>query len=190
MPSDVAEAAVSEAHRLGKLVFSHPSNVAGLEIALQAHVDVLAHAIEDTRSLGVDHLRRMKAQKMALIPTLHLFARDTNILEILKQVRDYQRAGGDVLFGTDAGFLPDYDPADEFGQMKRAGLTWREILASLTTNPAIRFHEASSRGRVAPGQDSDLVVLGHDPSIDTAAFTDVIAVFREGRLVFRKEQQQ
>jgi hypothetical protein len=50
MSTDVATAAVAEAHRQRKLGFTHPSNVAGLEVALRAHVDVLAHAIEDTRA--------------------------------------------------------------------------------------------------------------------------------------------
>src|SRR5438876_1026841 len=51
MPVAVASAAVSEAHRRGRLVFTHPSNVAGLEVALDARVDVLAHAIDDTQGL-------------------------------------------------------------------------------------------------------------------------------------------
>ncbi len=123
---------------------------------------------------------------MALIPTLHLFSRNNNIQEILKEVRDYQRSGGDVLFGTAVGFLPDYDPTDEFVQTSRAGLTWKQILASLTTNPATRFGEASKRGRVARGLDADLVILAHDPATDVRAFADVIAAVRAGRVVFRK----
>jgi imidazolonepropionase-like amidohydrolase len=50
--------------------------------------------------------------------------------------------------------------------MARAGLTWQQILASLTTNPAARFGEASRRDRIVKGLDADLVVLGSDPSPD------------------------
>jgi imidazolonepropionase-like amidohydrolase len=177
---------VAEAHQRGKIVFTHPSNVAGLEVALRARVDVLAHAIEDTRGLTDDHLRNMIAQKMTLIPTLHLFSQDTNIEDIRREVKNYQQAGGQVLFGTDVGFLSDYDPTDEFIQMARAGLSWRQILASLTTSPAARFGEASRRGRVATGLDADLVVLGHDPATDVRAFADVIYVARGGRMIFQK----
>ena len=123
---------------------------------------------------------------MALIPTLHLFSHDYNPQEILREVGDYHRSGGDVLFGTDVGFLPDHDPTDEFIQMMRVGLTWREILASLTTTPAARFGEASKRGRVASGLDADLLVLAHDPAADVRAFADVVEVIREGRTIFRK----
>src|SRR5439155_4314363 len=72
MGDDVAKAAVDAAHRRGMLVFAHPSNVAGLEVALRARVDVLAHAIEDTRGLTAEHLRGMRQQNMALVPTLKL----------------------------------------------------------------------------------------------------------------------
>src|SRR5579864_8095791 len=43
MPLPVAQAALQEAHKHGKLVFAHPSNLEGFQVALQAHVDVLAH---------------------------------------------------------------------------------------------------------------------------------------------------
>jgi len=188
MPVDVAAAAVAEAHQHGKIVFTHPSNVTGLEVALRAHVDVLAHAIEDTRRFTADHLRSMIAQKMALIPTLHLFRQDGNIADIRRDVRNYAQAGGHVLFGTDVGFLRDYDPTDEFVQMAQAGLTWRQILASLTTNPAARFGEASRRGRVALGLDADLVVLNRDPTTDVRAFAEVVYVVRGGRIIFQNMQ--
>jgi hypothetical protein len=81
MPVDVAIAAVEEAHKHGKLVFTHPSNVAGLEVALAAHVDVLAHSIEDMRGWNNSYLTRMKAANMALIPTLKLFGSDDDLPE-------------------------------------------------------------------------------------------------------------
>ena len=188
MPADVAVAAVAEAHKRGKIVFTHPSNVAGLEVALRAHVDVFAHAVEDTRGFTADHLKRMVTQKMALVPTLNLFKQDYNIEDIRREVRDFQQAGGQILFGTDVGYLPDYDPTDEFVQMAQAGLTWRQILASLTTNPAARFGEASRRGRVALGLDADLVVLNRDPTTDVRAFAEVVYVVRGGRIIFQNMQ--
>jgi imidazolonepropionase-like amidohydrolase len=102
-------------------------------------------------------------------------------------VRKYDEAGGQVLFGTDVGFLSDYDPTDELVQMDRAALTWRQILAALTTNPAARFGEARKRGRVAAGLDADIVVLGHDPGNDVRAFADVTDVVRGGRIIFQKQ---
>ncbi|MCI0625201.1 MAG: amidohydrolase family protein, partial [Acidobacteria bacterium] len=70
MPAPIARAAADEANRRGKLVFSHASNTAGLEVALQARVDVLAHALDDVRGWSESHIARMKANRMAMIPTL------------------------------------------------------------------------------------------------------------------------
>jgi imidazolonepropionase-like amidohydrolase len=183
MPIDVAAAAAAEAHRRGRLVFAHASNVAGLEVALAARVDVVAHAIEDTRGFTSDHLRRMNQAHMALVPTLTLFGDDDNVQEIFAEVRDYARAGGDLLFGTDVGFHQMYDPTREYGLLARAGLTWQEVLASLTTTPARRFGESERRGRIAPGMDADLVVLARDPASDIRAFADVRRTIRRGRSI-------
>jgi imidazolonepropionase-like amidohydrolase len=185
MPVDVASGAVVEAHRRGLLVFAHPSNVAGLQVALDAHVDVLAHTVEDTDGFTPNHLKRMKSQNVGLVPTLKLLAGDGR-REMLDQVRDYARIGGQILFGTDAGYLTDYDPIREYQLMESAGLTWRQILASLTTNPANRFKENGKRGRVARGMDGDLVVLGTDPSRGSQAFVDVRYTIREGRVLYER----
>jgi imidazolonepropionase-like amidohydrolase len=184
MPVDVATAAVEEAHKHGKLVFTHPSNVAGLEVALAAHVDVLAHSIEDMHGWNSSYLTRMKAANMTLIPTLKLFGSDDDLPGILDEVGSYQRMGGQILFGTDVGYLPDYDPSNEYSLMSRAGLTPMQILASLTTAPADRFSESASRGRVAAGMPADLVVLSADPATDAANFAKVRHTVRGGRIVY------
>jgi imidazolonepropionase-like amidohydrolase len=184
MAVDVASAAVAEAHRRKRLVFTHPSNVEGLKVALEAHVDVLAHAIEDLRGWDASYLTKMKAANMALIPTVMLFSGDDNIEDILKEVVDYQRMGGQILFGTDVGYLSDYSPAKEYELMARAGMTPMQILASLTTAPAERFGEANKRGRITVGMDADLVVLDADPAADAGNFTKVHYTLRQGRVIY------
>lgn len=185
MPQAIANAATAEAHRQGKLVFVHPSSGAGLEVALQAGVDVLAHAVEDLRDATPEQFVRMRKQNIALVPTLKLFG-GRFAWEILDEVRDYARAGGQILFGTDVGYLPDFDPAAEYDFMATAGLSWREILASLTTSPASRFGEDATRGRVAVGMAADFVVLGSDPVRTVRAFTDVRMTLRGGRVIYQR----
>jgi imidazolonepropionase-like amidohydrolase len=187
MPQDVANAAVAEAHQRGALVFAHPSNVAGLEVAMRAGVDVLAHAVEDTRGLTDEHRRRMIEQKMAVVPTLMLFGGRFG-WDVVDEVRRFSRAGGQVLFGTDVGYLPEFDPTGEYELMASAGLDWREILASLTASPAARFGRSAQRGRVAPGMAADLVVLGRDPSSGARAFVDVRTTIRGGRVIYSRPQ--
>lgn len=187
MPTDVAVAAVAEAHRRNRLVFAHASNVEGLEVALAAGVDVLAHPMDNTHGLTDDHLRRMLESGMGLIPTLTLFGGASSSDAILDQVRGYADIGGQILFGTDVGYHDTYDPALEYELMGRAGFSWKEILASLTTNPATRFNESRTRGRVMTGYVADLVVLRGDPATDVRAYADVVWTVREGKPIFSVE---
>lgn len=186
MPADIAAAAVQEAHRLKRLVFSHASSPAGLDVALSAGVEVIAHALDDTRGLTREHLRRMKQQNVALIPTLTLFADDSNAAAIFWQVLDYTALGGDILFGTDVGYHQMYSARREYEALQKAGLTWQQILASLTTTPARRFDEHSRRGQLAPGMDGDVVVLGTDPRADPQAFMDVRYTIRGGKVIYAR----
>ena len=73
MPLDLAKEIVGEAHREGKPVFAHPSNGAGVEIALQSGVDVLAHTTPDGEPWTPALLERMKSAHLAVIPTLTLW---------------------------------------------------------------------------------------------------------------------
>lgn len=184
MPLDVAKAAVDEAHKNGKLAFAHPSNVAGFQVALQAHVDVLAHTVEDTQGWNPAYIGEMKSQGMWLIPTLKLFMKDKNLDDILQEVGDYSQSHEQILFGTDVGFLSDYNPTDEYLLMQQAGMDFRQILDSLTTAPAERFGEANRRGEIKAGMDADIVVLGSDPRHDIRALTNVNYTFRGGRIIY------
>ena len=95
----------------------------------------------------------------------------------------FSKAGGQVLFGTDVGYMTDYDPTEEYQLMARA-LTPMQILASLTTAPAARWKEEAQRGRVAEGMDADLVVLEGDPAADAANFAKVRCTIRGGQLIY------
>jgi hypothetical protein len=50
---------------------------------------------------------------VALVPAIKLFG-GRFAWEILDEVRDYARAGGQILFGTDVGYLTDFDPTVEY----------------------------------------------------------------------------
>src|SRR3546814_5213668 len=90
---------------------------------------------------------------MAMVPTLQLFSvnPEPKLDAILREVGDYQRLGGEIWFGTDVGYIDDYDPALEFALLRRAGLSFDQILAALTTAPASRLPGGDARGRVESG---------------------------------------
>ena len=197
MDGTVAKAVVDAAHEGGKPAFAHPTDVRGLEIAMDAGVDILAHTTPGDGPWPASLVDRMKARGVALIPTLKLFedelakegapeevrARFTR--EAAQQLRSYARAGGTILFGTDVGYIEDADTTRELELMAQAGLTWREILASLTTAPAARYGFGAQKGRIAAGMDADLVVLDADPQADPAAFAKVRATIRGGTVLYR-----
>lgn len=196
MPEEIAKAAVEEAHRQGRLVFAHPSNIEGVMVAVDAQVDVLAHTTSVAGAWSPELIGRMKAQKMSLIPTLKLWvyeakkggASDEQALGFAKRnaenLRRYAEAGGQILFGTDVGYMTEYDPKKEYELMAGAGMPPMRILESLTTAPAVRFGESNRRGRIAVGMDADLVVLKADPAEDARNFANVLFAIRRGRAIY------
>lgn len=199
MRIDIAKAIVDEAHRRGKPAFAHPSNLTGLNVAIESGVDVLAHttAMDGGGSGGwpPELIARMRAHDMALIPTMMLFEVEAKkfhespsdlanaITVITAEVKDYASAGGQILFGTDVGYIDVFDTTEEYKLMSVA-LDWRAILTSLTTAPAGRFGFAKHKGRIANGMDADLVLLNGDPAQDPTAFARVRDTIRAGRVVW------
>lgn len=92
---------------------------------------------------------------------------------MIAELRAFSQAGGDILFGTDIGYIDHYDTSLEFTLMSQAGMNFRQILASLTTNRAQKFGYSGRVGRVAKGMEADRVVLSADPALDATAFSKV-----------------
>jgi imidazolonepropionase-like amidohydrolase len=182
----IARAAADEAHRHGQLVFAHSSNLEGTKVAIDAGVDVLAHTPEVTSGIDEAMLRRMIAQHMTIIPTLKLFSRDDDIANIRGLDYRFHQLGGRLVYGTDTGFLPDYDQSEEFRQLMQAGFGYREVLAMLTTAPAELFHLSQREGKVMPGMRGDLTILSEDPaSAHPEVFTKVKYTIRGGNVIWR-----
>ncbi len=196
MPLSLVRSAAGEAHRRHLPVFAHAQNSAGLELAIAGGVDILAHTVPDSAPWTAKDAARLKRAHMALIPTLTLFdfegrkgggsdrARERWIDKMAGDLRAFSEAGGEVLFGTDIGYTDHFDTALEFTLMSRAGMSFREILASLTTSPARRFGYSARSGRIARHMDADLVVLESDPAKDVTAFSRVTLTIRGGRIAY------
>ncbi len=194
MSLGIVEAVTSEAHRKGKLVFAHPSTIEGVELVLSGHVDVLAHTIEDPEHWNAEIVKRLRAANVSLIPTLALFSDehgfDAAHAGVPREVKSYSDAGGQILFGTDVGYLTNYpDLTREYELLGRAGLTFPQVLAALTTAPAERLGFAATTGQVANGQDADLVILNGDPAHNLMEFSRVKMTLRRGRIIYRAQGQ-
>jgi imidazolonepropionase-like amidohydrolase len=188
----VAKAAVDVAHAEAKPVFAHPQNETGLETVIAARVDILAHIIPGQPGYSPEQLARFKAEGTALIPTLSLFSKTLGgpaLAERLvgsgvNQLKAFSDNGGPVLFGTDVGFTTIYDTTLEYELMHRA-ISERQVLASLTTNPA-QYFKAAKKGKVEKGFDADLVVLDGDPLADVKNLAKVAYTIRAGHIIYQK----
>lgn len=194
LPESAIRAVADETHRRGKLLFAHPSNRAGLLAAVLGGADILVHTAPEGGAWDAEILTAMQKAGVTLIPTLKLwhyeFRHDRDLIRerfaaiAVEQLRAWHAAGGATMFGTDVGYMGDYDPSDEYTLMARAGMSARDILASLTRAPAARFGDAA-RGRIAAGLAADLVVLRGDPAADVRAFASVTHTIRNGTVIYR-----
>ena len=190
MPLANAQAAVAGAHAHGQLAFAHESNAEGVRIALESGVDVLAHAADSAEGVDDALLAALVARHMAMIPTLKMFATTvtTNpayLDPIYHQVRRFHELGGELLFGTDVGYMRDYTTAGEFAELVQSGLTGRDILRMLTTAPASRFGVSADKGAIEVGKSGDLTVLNGDPIEDPNQFAAVRMTIRAGRMLWQ-----
>ena len=198
MPLELAQPIVAEAHRTGKPVFAHVSNIEGIEVAIHSGADILAHTTINDDLWTTSLAERLVAAHIALTPTLTLFDVEGSKSHVApeeiekwlgkaaQQLKTFSQAGGQVLFGTDVGYIDQFDTAEEFTWMSRAGMNFQQILASLTTSPAKRFGNAEHSGHIAKGMDGDFVVLSADPAQDVTAFSKVRYTIRSGKVIYSK----
>jgi len=197
MPPAVLKQITATAHSLGKPVFAHPTDTRGVMDAVDNGVDILAHtAPDDHRPWSADTIRKIITAHVALIPTLKLWkdellkggvtdwAHDPLETIAQRQLHDFIKAGGSVIFGTDVGYLPDYATVDEYRLLSGAGLDFPQILAMLTTTPATRFGQGRSTGRIAIGMDADIVLVKGDPAKDILCLDRVAYTMLKGRIIY------
>jgi imidazolonepropionase-like amidohydrolase len=179
MTRDQIAALTRAAHLRHTRVIAHPQSLEALEAAVDAGIDLLAHTTPESGPWSERLVESMIAKNVALIPTLSLWRtelrdpRGTTVA--IEQLRAFQKAGGEVLFGTDAGYTPDTDPEPEYALMRESGMSFEAILASLTVAPARAFGRGT--GRLERGAEADLVIL------DGRDFTRVRVVVRAGTVL-------
>ncbi len=193
----VVRGAAAEAHRHGLVVFAHPGSAEGVAHAVDGGADVLAHTAPEAGPWSPELLGRMRARHMALAPTLSLWrvemdragappeVRQRFIRTGAEQLRAFVAGGGEVLFGTDVGYIPEKDADEEVGRMAAAGMAWRAVLTSLTSAPARRMKDGQ-RGALKVGATADLVLVEGDPRADVQALTRVRETWVAGKTVFTR----
>jgi imidazolonepropionase-like amidohydrolase len=158
---------------------------------MNSGVDVLAHAPSEPAGVDAALLQSLVDKHMAMVPTLKMFAttasKDPAFLNpIYTEVRQFHADGGQLIFGTDVGYMTEYSTEDEFRALEQSGLNAMDILRMLTTAPSERFGVTDRNGTIAVGKLADLVILSADPASEVANFAKVQTTVRSGRVIYSR----
>lgn len=183
-------AIVEEAHRLDRRVAAHAHGVTGIEVAVEAGVDVLEHCSFQTAAGSVKDLSVIAeiARKGILVsPTIsgRLLGQADRFPQRADLVRALFEAGCDIFMSTDSGIpgLPHDDIVRALRTMQAMTAQTAVEVLRLATSTSARLLRLPDRGTIAPGQRADLLVVEGDPTRDLEALDHVRAVVAGGRLV-------
>ena len=191
-------AVVDEAHRNGLPVTAHAHATESIADALAAGVDGIEHVsfwsedgVDDRPDLVAEIVSRqvVVGATVGLRPTPDLVPPPEILVRLPKIIATLERLIADgalVVAGTDAGIAPPkpHSPLPyAVPQLVTLGMTPLDALRTVTSVAARTCGLGRRKGRLAPGFDADLAVVGGDPFTDPAAMHDVRAVYLGGRIV-------
>jgi imidazolonepropionase-like amidohydrolase len=186
MPAEIVRAVSNVGESEGVPVFAHPTYRQGLERAVDNGGDVLAHAAPLMGEWTPAYARWLAKRKVAMTPTLSLFEIEphplTPVSVAIQQTRALHKAGGTILFGTDAGFVEQFSPELEMVLLEKA-VGWRGVIAALTSAPAALFGNPRTQGKIKVGYAADLVAVGCAPERNIRCLADVRQVMRNGDVI-------
>ena len=161
--------------------------------SVRAGVDVLAHTTPQSGPWNQSVLTAMSQARVALIPTLSFWrwqirherisAADAVEENAIGQLRSWVAVGGEVLYGTDLGWVTEYDPTGEYVLMAKAGMTPQKVIAAATRDAARCMKLDGEVGTLEANKWADFVVLDADPLADIANVKKINAVYVAGNRV-------
>jgi imidazolonepropionase-like amidohydrolase len=190
------EAAVDEAHALGRKVAAHSHGATAAKRAVRAGVDSIEHG----SFLDDEALDLMKARGTTLVPTLYTVSRlqkleaggaPATVVEKARRAgaalqRTFRRAverGVRIGFGTDAGVFPHGENVRELGLMVDAGMRPVDALRAATGANAELLGIASEVGTLEVGKAADVIGVPGDPTRDVRLVEKVFLVVKGGAVV-------
>lgn len=197
-------ALVDEAHKNGERVLTHTVTVDRGADAARAHVDVIAHSLQD-REIDAEAIRLIRQAGTYYAPTLAIYepvkpgAKAPDMSDPAVQLRfrkfGYARhnlkalydAGVPVALGTDSGIDGAPHGASSLHEMELmvdAGLPPEAALRAGTINSARALGLDADRGTIEIGKRADLVLIAGTPWSDIRDVRKVDRVLIDGRLVY------
>jgi imidazolonepropionase-like amidohydrolase len=185
---DELQAAISQAHQLGKKVAGHCHGGIGVKEAVRAGIDTIEHGTmldEEAVSLmaknGTFHVPTIVAGHQIVVHGTaggiapHVVRKGEQIGEWhRKSVRMSRENGVKVAFGTDCGtpFNRPGENAQELQLMVECGFTPAEALESATRIAAEACGLSDTIGTLAEGKAADVIVVKGDPLNDARAVAE------------------
>lgn len=173
-------AIVEEAHDHDLRVTAHVYDRNGVERALAAGVDELAH-MPCAGNLDRDLWERVAEAEMAIVGTLHVLE---DSCDAVTPARRFLRAGGELLYGSDAGNpgIPFGIDIAELELMMQAGLSLEEVLTAATSRAGEQLG-IPGLGSMSTGAPADLIAVRGDLRTDLHALEDPLLVMADGEVV-------
>ena len=83
--------------------------------------------------------------------------------------------------------MQNTNPLDEYVYLQKAGLRFRDILATLTTVPSEKFGYANEYGTLRKGMKANIVAFSGDPETDIKALINVRYSIKEGEIIYQQK---
>ncbi|MFL0249351.1 amidohydrolase family protein [Clostridium neuense] len=196
---DEIEAAVIEAHKVGKKTSTHAQGATGIKNAVLAGIDSVEHGIYLTDEI----IELMLQRGTYLVPTLnapyfivengieagipaYMVEKSKRVIEDhIKSFQKAKAAGVKIAMGTD-GSTPFNGPektAFELNLMVKAGLTPMEAIVASTKTAAELLGVDKDFGTLEAGKIADFIVLNEDPLLNIDTLMNVVEVYKDGKKI-------
>ncbi len=211
MTQEELDAAVDEAHRLGKKVACHTSDPPSQQMAIAAGVDTFEHGTPTAQEV-----EQALERRITWVPTLHIseeylkwcdrrrqhpdpaVARQAEVQYAEGQaylerkhasMAEARKAGLRLAAGTDSwlGGVRFAAMADEMRRLVEYGCTPMQAVLAATAWPALAMGWADI-GTLESGKLADVIAVAGDPLADIGAMDSVVLVVREGEVVLAPRQ--
>lgn len=198
------EAAVSEAHVLGRRLGCHCEGLVAARAAVEAGMDTLDHGTVIDEQLAA----RMAERGTALVPTLWAYRAETQVgwgvfgaeqveryeaefrAEHLQAFRNAVAAGVTIGAGSDSIVeIPERDATVlELEALRDAGLSAAEVLRAATINNAGIIGIERQTGSLEPGKLADVIAVDGDPLADLRVLERPAFVIKAGTSLIEQSQ--
>jgi imidazolonepropionase-like amidohydrolase len=198
---DEVQAAVYEAHKVGRSVLSHAIGIGGIRNGVEAGVDSIDHG----HYLDEEQAHRMKAKGIYLVPTFgptyyYVHKREAEPWRIARaeQVEPIHAAafklaldiGVPIALGCDCGAqsrMPNGENALEIELMVQNGMTPMAAIVAATREAARLTRIVDRVGTLEPGKAADLIVVDGNPLDDISRLRHCVRLVMQAGQVRRDD---